>query len=71
MRIVRLPCRFVCDSHSDKPIKIKQSAVFAFIATKSGKMLFRAGISRIQPINTTEPLRNIQMLNTSEMLLNN
>jgi hypothetical protein len=62
-RAVRLPCHLVCDSHSDKPIKIKPIAVFAFIVTKLGEMLFRTGISRIQPSNTTEPLRNIQMLN--------
>jgi hypothetical protein len=42
-------------SHSATPLKMKQIAVFAFIETQIGKMLFSTAISKVQPISTMPP----------------
>ena len=43
-------------SCSAMPIRMKASAVFGFIDTQVGRMLFKAGISSAQPIRTATPV---------------
>ncbi len=52
--------------YKDMPDTAKQRAVFAFIVTKPGKMLFNAAISKTQPVSTREPIMVTAMLEPFE-----
>src|SRR3990172_1196324 len=60
----------VCSSHSDTPIRAKAAAVFAFIVTSPGRMLFNNVTLNIQPISTATPTARTSMLAAAEMDLN-
>ena len=42
-------------NHSAIPVRIKQKAVFGFMETQLGKMLFSAAISNAQPVSAMTP----------------
>ncbi len=52
----------LCNCHKEAPLRIKPIAVFAFMVTHIGNMLFNAAISNIQPTITTKPINVTRIL---------